>query len=90
MANGRYEQHKFFCPKCGQENYSLSRNIGHKYSKFHRKKLWCYHCKQELNCIECRTDMEIQEFKEKWAAGEFEDEVAESIRLMEEHKKIWS
>ena len=83
------EIHDFYCIKCGNKNFALSRKSGHKHGKFHRKKLWCWHCKETINCVECSTDEEVQEFKEKFEAGEFEKELEESIDFLNNEKLNW-
>ena len=68
-----YEEHTFWCIKCGKQNFPLQRKVNHRHGKHHRKKLWCINCKQEINCVECRNDDEVAEFKEKFAAGEISE-----------------
>ena len=85
-----YEEHTFWCIKCGKQNFPLQRKVNHKHSKHHRKKLWCIHCKQEINCIECRNDQEVKEFKEKFEAGEYQKELEENLDFINRDKKIWS
>lgn len=74
-----YENHDFYCILCGRRGIPLARRTGHQYSKFHRKKLYCPYCKKEVNHIECRTPEEIQEFKENFEKGVYEDEAKESL-----------
>ena len=64
MRNTRTEEHDFYCMKCGEKIYSLPRKVSHKYQKHHYKRLWCWRCHEELNAVECRSDVEIKEFKE--------------------------
>ena len=70
---------RFYCPQCGLENFSLPRRDSLKHEKFHRKKLYCYHCKEELDCIEIRNDEELFEFREMFNNGNFTEEVANSL-----------
>lgn len=74
-----YGIHDFYCILCGRRGIPLARRVGHQYSKFHRKKLYCPYCKKEVNHIECRTPEEIQEFKENFEKGVYEDEAKESL-----------
>ena len=74
-----YDQTKLFCLNCGQESFPVYRSNGRKKEKHHRKKLYCWHCKQTVNHIECRTEEEIKEFKETFAAGEFKEEAIKSL-----------
>lgn len=70
--------HRFFCIKCGAET-PLPRKKGKQHEKFHRKKLWCYHCKLEINHVECKNEIEVAKFKEDFEKGEFTDEAEESL-----------
>ena len=74
-----YQTHRFFCIKCGKEGIPLARKQGHKHERFHRKKLYCFYCKEEVNHMECRNQAEIDEFKDAFERGEFIDEAEESI-----------
>ena len=71
--------HDFYCIKCGQKSLSIPRNDGRLHGKFHRKKLYCFHCGEEINCIECRNEDEVREFKKSFNKGEFIDEAEESL-----------
>lgn len=75
----RTEIHSFYCINCGEHNMDLPRKTGHKYNKHHRKKLYCWHCKQTVNSIECKNEKEVQEFKDNWTAGIYKEEAAQSI-----------
>ena len=75
----RYETHKFFCLACGAEGIPIQRKQGQKRGKFHRKKLYCPHCKNTVNNIECATMEEIKIFKENFAQGVYENEAKESL-----------
>lgn len=75
----RFEQHDFYCMKCGKKGIPLSRNKGFKHGKFHRKKLYCLSCKEEVNHIECRNDEEVKIFKENFELGVYLNEAEESI-----------
>ena len=88
MAN--YEQHRFFCLQCGQETLPILRKVNHKHGKHHLKKLWCPHCKITINCVECRNDQEISEFKEKWLAGEYAEALESSLAEISKEEKVWS
>lgn len=88
MAN--MTEHRFFCMNCGQEGIQVWRKTSHKYQKHHRKKLYCYHCKQDVNHVECRNDEEVREFREAFANGEYKDEVKESLDFIAKENLIWS
>ena len=85
-----YESHTFWCIQCGNRGIDLQRKVNHRHSKHHRKKLWCPTCKMEVNHVECRNDAEIEEFKEKFAAGEYAEELEESLRFIEQENLPWS
>jgi hypothetical protein len=75
----RYEEHNFYCMNCGRSGVPIRRPSGHKHSVDHRKKLYCPWCKIEVNHIECSTEEEIADFKERFNRGEFVDEAKESM-----------
>lgn len=75
----QFEQHRFYCIKCGKESIPLARRHSHKHKKFHRKKLYCPWCKVEINHIECSSQEDVDAFKENFAAGVYEGEVEESL-----------
>lgn len=67
------------CLNCGKAAYSLPRKVSHQYKRGHMKKLYCPHCKQEINCVECFDDTDIFNFKIKFENGEYENERKESL-----------
>lgn len=75
----RTEMHDFYCLKCGRKGIPVHRRAGHQRGKYHRKKLYCIFCQEEINHIECRTQAEIDEFKAAFERGEFVNEAEESI-----------
>lgn len=75
--------HRFFCINCGKEGIPLARQTSLKKEKFHRKKLYCATCNKVLNHIECRSDIEVYEFKEQYQEGLFQQEAIESLFYME-------
>lgn len=70
-----YDEHSFFCIKCGNKGIPLSRKQGHQHERFHKKKLWCVHCREEVNHIECKTFDEIETFKENFKKGVYKNEL---------------
>ena len=74
-----HKTHRFFCLACGEEGIPLARRQGHQYGKFHRKDLYCYHCRQDCNHIECKTDEDVFEFKTNFENGVYKDEAEESL-----------
>ena len=54
MARDTYQEHDFYCIRCGNKGIPLSRNRGHQHGRFHRKKLYCIHCHEDTNHAEVR------------------------------------
>lgn len=75
----KYDTHRFFCINCGNESIPIQRNKGFKHKRFHRKKLYCYHCGLEVNHVECKNEEDVYEFKLDFESGVFADEVKESL-----------
>ena len=74
-----YYEHQFCCIGCGNPGIPIQRDRGHNRSRFHRKKLWCYHCKQEVNHVEVKNEEEMTAFKEAFERGELVLEYEESL-----------
>ena len=75
---GKIDIHDFYCINCGEKVYSCVRPQAHRREKFHRKKLYCPHCRMEINCIECKDDIEVAEFKIAYEMDVFKEEAARS------------
>ena len=82
MGRGNYAEHSFYCIKCGNKGIPLMRKQGFQHGKMHRKKLYCIHCKQEINHVECKTYEEVEEFRINFENGVYKDEAEESIRYI--------
>lgn len=52
----------------------MYRNAASQRGKGHLKKLWCIHCKDEVNHYECYTAQDIEKFKRKFENGDFEND----------------
>ena len=78
----KMKNHDFYCLKCGKKGLNVYRRQGHQHGKYHRKKLYCFYCKEEVNHMECRNQAEIDEFKVAFERGEFIDEAEESISYL--------
>lgn len=78
----RFELHDFYCINCGQRTMTLPRNVAKKKERFHRKKLYCPHCKITINQIECRNEFEGCEFKQDFEAGVYKDECEQEKSLL--------
>ena len=76
---GKTVEHDFYCLQCGKRAMSIQRPRAKMREKFHRKKLYCPHCRTTLNCIEVKNDTEVFEFREMFEAGEFKIEAEKSI-----------
>ena len=75
-------EHQFYCIKCGKRGIPLARKCGAQREKYHRKKLFCLNCQQEVNHVECRNQEEIDQFKIWFEEGMFKDEAEESISYL--------
>ena len=75
----KFESHDFYCINCGNKGIPIARKMGNCRDAFHRKKLYCYHCKMDINHVEVRNDCEREQFKEMYENGEFKQEAEESI-----------
>lgn len=76
MAN---EQHDFYCINCGKKGIPIGRNKGHLREKFHRKRLYCIYCKQEVNHIEIKSQEDKEEFLINFENGVYKSEAEESL-----------
>ena len=74
------EEHSFWCMKCGQKGIPLFRPRSLQRGKFHRKKLYCPHCRVTVNHVECRSDWEVAEFKTLFSDGFFQEEAEMSVK----------
>ena len=75
MAKGnRFDMSSFYCPKCGKKAMDLPRPRSLTRQAFHRKKLYCPWCRETYNCIECRNEIERQDFIADWEDGVYEKE----------------
>lgn len=74
--------HDFYCINCGNKGIGLMRKQGFKHQGMHRKKLYCVHCKCEVNHVECKTFDEVEEFRENFANGVYKDEAKESLSFV--------
>ena len=75
----KFNEHDFYCIKCGHKGIPLSRKQGHQHERFQRKKLFCIYCQQEVNHIECKNDEDVAEFKRNFENGVYKDEAEESV-----------
>ena len=74
--------HDFYCIKCGQRGLPIQRGRNIQREKFHRKKLYCFHCKEEVNHVECRNDVEVKKFLRDFKEGKYIDEAEASVSFI--------
>ena len=86
MAN--YDTHKFFCLACGAEGIPLARKRGQQKERFHRKKMYCYHCQNTVNHIECKSSEDVEKFKEDFKQGVYKNEAEESLAFVQNEKPL--
>ena len=79
MGKNTYLSHDCYCMICGNRSMPIPRRKGQERERMHRKKLYCLYCKEEVNHIECRTMMEVEEFKQNFAEGVYKDEAEKSL-----------
>jgi hypothetical protein len=79
MAKKSYTEHSFYCINCGNKGIPLQRPRGFRHEEMHRKKLYCIHCKQEVNHVECKTFDEVEEFRYNFENGVYKHEAEESL-----------
>ena len=84
----KFETHDFYCLKCANKTIPVARKLAKKREKFHRKKLWCPHCKMEINCVEITNQEEKEHFMEAYNNGDFRQEAEDSIYCIR-HTGIW-
>lgn len=77
-----YNSNRFFCLNCGEEGIPLPRKKGQQREKFHRKKIYCIHCQNTVNHIECKTIEEVEKFKEDFEQGVYKHEAEESLAFV--------
>lgn len=69
----QYESHQFYCTKCGNKGLAVWRSKASQRGKGHLKKLYCVHCKEEVNHYECYNLQDEEKFLRKFENGEFEE-----------------
>lgn len=83
-----FDTHDFYCINCGEKGIPLTRQQSKNKGAFHRKLMYCWHCKHTVNHIECRNDEERQEFLTNFIAGVYKEEAAEELKYEEEHPRF--
>lgn len=88
MAKRRSKiEHDFYCIKCGNKGIPLMRNEGFQHERFHRKVIYCWHCKEEVNHVECKTTEDVEQFKIDFENGVYTDEAEESLAHVRDSRK---
>lgn len=87
MGYGKIDIHDFYCLHCGNKVYSCVRPQAKRRERLHRKKLYCPWCKVTLNCVECRDDQDVFEFKTAFENGEYKEECKLSIMECDSYGK---
>lgn len=75
----KVEFSQFYCINCGKYVLDLPRKSYKLHKTGHLKKLYCPHCKMEVNCYECRTEYDVFDFKERFENREFSELAIASI-----------
>lgn len=83
-----FESHDFYCINCGTKSISLMRPVSIQRGKFHRKLLFCFHCKHTVNHIECRNDEERKKFYQDFQDGKYIEEAAEELEFEKQQKSL--
>ena len=64
----------FYCTNCGKKNISILRKVGKQREIGHLKKLYCFHCGQEVNMVEIKhgsSQYTIEDFEIEFNFGNF-------------------
>lgn len=66
---------EFYCTQCGQKGITIMRKSSHYKKSGHLKKLYCIHCKQQVNHVEIRERGEytLEDFLTEFRLGRFVD-----------------
>lgn len=84
----QFDTHDFYCINCGEKGIPLTRQQSHQRGSFHRKLMYCWHCKHTVNHIECRNESERLKFIEKFLAGDYRKEAEEELKYEAEHPRF--
>ena len=72
----------FYCMKCGNKSYNFTRKKDGQKAKIHRKKMYCPHCRIEVNHVECRNEEDVFQFKQDFEDGVFKEELEKSLEYL--------
>ena len=79
MRVSKCQEHDFYCIKCGNKGIPLLRQRGFQHSDNHRKKLYCIYCKTEVNHVECKNMIDVENFKRDFENGVYVNEAEDSV-----------
>lgn len=75
MRINNFSVSEFYCVQCGNKGMPIPRTEAKKREFGHMKKLYCLHCKEEVNHIEIVQfgTYTKEQFKKDYEAGKFKD-----------------
>jgi hypothetical protein len=75
---------EFYCTKCGNKGIPIGRPVSLQREFQHYKKLYCLHCREEVNHVEIRAfdHYSYEDFKKDFEEGKFIQE-----EIIDEKKK---
>lgn len=70
-----YASSEFYCTQCGKKGIDIIRKSCHYKKSGHLKKLYCIHCKQQVNHVEIREkgEYKLEDFLAEFELGRFVD-----------------
>lgn len=66
-----------YCTRCGKKNIPIPRKGGQAREPGHLKKMWCYHCNQQVNMVEIRpfgSNYTLEDFKLEYELHNFTED----------------
>lgn len=78
----------FYCINCGEKGIPLTRQQSKDKGAFHRKLMYCWHCKHTVNHIECRNELEKQEFLTNFLNGTYKEEANAELEYEAQHPRF--
>lgn len=78
----------FYCVNCGNKSIPLARAGNKRKGKGHRKRMYCPTCQHTVNHIECRDIYEVEEFREDFENGAYEDEARAELEYEAGHPRL--
>lgn len=80
----------FYCVRCGNKGIPIARKVGSQREAGHLKKLYCPHCKEEVNHAEVRPfgNYNYEDFLMEFELGRFVDDLRVPIAKLTSCTKI--